>query len=81
MSAGGPEIEVLNTMALSTLKSKDRDMEKTIHLWTEVIEQSKALQSEWGFNEAVTTYELMEAVWPHEPRIAELHDHIIHWEE
>jgi transcriptional regulator with XRE-family HTH domain/tetratricopeptide (TPR) repeat protein len=59
-------IDVINIMALSSLKAKDRDMEKTVHFWKATIEGVKALQSEWGFNEAVTTYELMEVAWPGE---------------
>jgi hypothetical protein len=66
-------------MALSSLKAKDRDMEKTVHFWKATIEGVKALQSEWGFNEAVTTYELMEVAWAGEQRIAGMRDHIVHW--
>ncbi len=73
-------IDVINIMALSSLRAKDRDMEKIVHFWTATIEGVKALQSEWGFNEAVTTYELMEVVWPGEQHIANLRDHIVHWE-
>ena len=72
-------IEVFNTMALSILKSKDRDMEKTVHLWMIAIEESRALQSTWGFNEALATYELMEVAWPGEKTIASLRGLIVHW--
>lgn len=72
-------IEVFNTMALSVLKSKDRDMEKTVQFWMVAIEEARALQSTWGFNEALATYELMEVAWPGEQRIAELRDLIVHW--
>lgn len=74
-------VATINTMALSSLKAKDRDMEKTIYLWRAGIEGAKALKSEQRFADAMATYELMEIAWPDEPRIAELHDHIIYWEE
>jgi hypothetical protein len=72
-------VETLNVLALSSLKTKDRDREQTLHFWTAAIEGAKALQSEYNFTEAVTTYEHMAVVWPGEPRIAELQDLIIHW--
>ncbi len=72
-------ISVINSMAQASLKTKNRDMEKTVHFWTAAIEGARTLQSEWGFNEAVTTYELMDVVWPGEPRIQELRDLIQHW--
>jgi len=30
-------------------------------------------------NECLVAYEIMEAVWPGEPRIAELRDLAVHW--
>ncbi len=74
-------VETMNIMALSSLKTKDRDLEKTIHFWRAAVEGSKALRSEYFFNIALTTYEHMGVVWPGEPRIAELRDHIVHWDE
>jgi hypothetical protein len=72
-------IATINTMALSSLKAKDRDMEKTIHFWVAGIEGAKALEHEQRFLDAVTTYELIEIAWPGEQRIADLRDHISHW--
>jgi transcriptional regulator with XRE-family HTH domain len=72
-------ISVINSMAQASLKTKNRDMEKTVHLWTAAIGGAKALRSEWGFNEVMTTYELMDVVWPAEPRIKDLRDLIVHW--
>jgi hypothetical protein len=72
-------IETINIMALSTLRAKNRDMERTIHFWKAAIEGAKTLQSEYNFTEALKTYELMEVVWPGETRIAELRDLIQHW--
>jgi transcriptional regulator with XRE-family HTH domain len=72
-------VATINTMALASVKIKDRDMEKTIHLWTAGIEGARTLQSEQRFNDAVATYELMDVVWPAEPRIKDLRDLIVHW--
>jgi transcriptional regulator with XRE-family HTH domain len=72
-------VETINVMALSSLRAKDRDMEKTIHLWTAGIEGARARGDEQRFLEAVTIYELMDVVWPAEPRIKDLRDLIVHW--
>ncbi|HLZ62359.1 MAG TPA: hypothetical protein VKR06_35895 [Ktedonosporobacter sp.] len=72
-------VEAINIMALSSLKAKDRDMEKVIHLWKAGATGAVKLQSEQRFNEALTTYELMEVVWPGEQRVSELRDLIVHW--
>ncbi len=74
-------IETFNVMALSSLKAKNRDIEQTSHFWVAGMEGAKALQNQQRFNEALATYELMEVVWPGEQRIAELRDHIVHWEK
>jgi len=73
-------VEVINIMALSSLKTKDRDIERTIHFWVAGIEGAKTLQNQQRFNEALTTYELMEVVWPGDTRIKDLRDYIVHWE-
>ncbi len=74
-------VETINAMALSSLRTKDRDMEKTIHFWEAGIEGAKTLQNEQRFTEALTNYELMDAIWSGEPHIADLRDHIVHWKE
>lgn len=73
-------VETINIMALSSLKTKDRDIERTIHFWVAGIEGAKTLQNQQRFNEALTTYEFMEMVWPGDARIKDLRDYIIHWE-
>jgi transcriptional regulator with XRE-family HTH domain len=75
------QVETINVMALSSLRARNRDMEKTIHLWVAGIEGAKTLKHEQCFSEALTNYELMDAIWPDEPRIANLRDHIVHWKE
>jgi transcriptional regulator with XRE-family HTH domain len=75
------QIETMNVMTLSSLRSKDRDMEKIIHLWIAGIEGARTLKSDLRFNESLAAYDLMEAIWPGEKRIVELRDHITHWDE
>jgi len=72
-------VETINAMTKAQLKTKDKDMEETIHFWTAGIEGAKALHSEERFNEALAAYEIMEYVWPGDPRIEELRDYIVHW--
>lgn len=74
-------IETLNIMALSSLKAKDRDIERTIHFWKAAVEEAKTLRSDFFFDMAFTTYEHMAVVWPGERRIRELRGHLEHWEE
>jgi len=72
-------IEGLNMMALALLKTKDRDMEHVIHIWMEAVHGATTLQSEQRFSEALTAYEIMEALWPDEARISNLRDLAVHW--
>jgi hypothetical protein len=37
------------------------------------------LRSEQRFNEAMTAYDIMEALWPEERRVRELRECIVHW--
>src|SRR5579859_7595334 len=72
-------IEGLNTMALASLKAKDKDMERSIHFWKAGITGARALQSEQRFSEALVGYEIMEAVWPGEKTIKGLQELTVHW--
>ncbi len=72
-------IEGLNMMTLASLKAKKKDMEHALHIWTEAINGAKTLQSEQRFSEALTGYEIMEALWSDEKRITDLRDYIVHW--
>jgi transcriptional regulator with XRE-family HTH domain len=72
-------IEIFNTMTRASLKTKDRDIEKTVHLWMAAMEETRSLQSEWGFSETLATYKLMEVIWPGEKRIIDLRDLTEHW--
>lgn len=77
--SGLGRLETINVMALSSLKTTDRDMERTIHFWVAGIEGARAINSQLLFDQAMTTYELMEVVWPDELRIADLRDFVVHW--
>jgi tetratricopeptide (TPR) repeat protein len=72
-------IEGLNIMVLASLKTKNRDMEHIIHIWTEAMSGARTLQSEQRFSEAVTAYEIMEVLWPDDLHIVNLRDLIVHW--
>jgi hypothetical protein len=72
-------IDVGHTMVLAMLNSKGRDMDKVITLWTRWITEVKLFQSEWGYEDALSLYDLMQAAWPGEKRIEELRELIQHW--
>ncbi len=73
------KVEMLNLMAMSALKSKDRDIDKALHFWEPAITGAKALQSEQRFSETLMTYDIMEALWPGDKRIVSLRDLTRHW--
>jgi len=72
-------VDTITIMALSSLKAKDRDMDKAIHFLTVSITGAITLQSEQLFSDVQTTHEFMEIAWPGEPRIRELRELIVHW--
>lgn len=79
MSSERIRIEILNYQTLASLKLPKKDMELSIKLWAAGIQGAKALQSEQRLSEALTAYEMMEAVWSSEPRIQELRALTGHW--
>ena len=72
-------VEGLNVMALASLKNPKKDMEQTLHFWTEAIQGAKTLQSEQRFSEALLAYEIMEGIWSGEQRIKSLRELTEHW--
>ncbi|MBV9691998.1 MAG: helix-turn-helix transcriptional regulator [Ktedonobacteraceae bacterium] len=72
-------VGLLNTQTKATLKSPNRDLEQVIALWKAALQGAITLQSQQCFDEASMTYEVMEGVWPGEPRIRELRDLVVHW--
>lgn len=75
------QVETTNLMAFTSLRAKDRDMERTIYLWQAAVEGAKSLQSELLFAQTVTTYEHLSMVWPGEARVQALRDQLVHWRE
>lgn len=78
--SGRTRVETLNFMALSSLKQKDKDMEQTIRFWKAAMSGAVSLQSERRYTEALLTYDIMDAVWPHEKKIKALRELTIHWQ-
>lgn len=72
-------IELLNHMALASVKSPKRDMEQTLKFWQAGMQGAKTLQSEQRFSEASTTYEILDGVWPGDRRIGGLRELVAHW--
>ncbi|MDQ2887397.1 MAG: hypothetical protein M3Y39_15090, partial [Chloroflexota bacterium] len=72
-------VEGINIMAMALLKHPGRDMERLMHVWKTGITEATRLKSEQSFNEALLAYDIAEAVWPGEKRVAELRDLVTHW--
>ena len=72
-------VQIVNHQALVALKQPQKDREHIIHIWTAGIQGAKALRSEQRFNEAMTAYHMMQALWPDEPVIEDLEDLTQHW--
>jgi tetratricopeptide (TPR) repeat protein len=71
--------EIINYATLASLKLPQKDMPRSINLWKTGIQSAIALQSEQRFAEAMSAYDIMEAVWTGERRITELRPLIQHW--
>jgi transcriptional regulator with XRE-family HTH domain/tetratricopeptide (TPR) repeat protein len=72
-------IEIINNQALASLKRANKDMELSIKLWIAGMQGAMALRSEQRFGEALSAYDMMEALWSGEKRIMELRDFTRHW--
>jgi tetratricopeptide (TPR) repeat protein len=72
-------IEIINHQALASLKRANKDMELSIKLWIVGMQGAMALRSEQRFGEALSAYDMMEALWSGERRIMELRDFTRHW--
>ena len=72
-------VETLNVLTMSSLKRKDKDLEETARYWKAAIVGARTLQSELRFNEALTAYQVIDALWSGEPRVKELRDFVAHW--
>ncbi|SRR5579875_603766 len=72
-------VELLNNQTMAVLKSPARDMEQAITYWKASIQEAITLRTQNHFDDACTAYEVMQGIWPNEPRIKELRDLIVHW--
>lgn len=70
-------VETMNLMALSSLRAKDRDLERTIHFWRAGVEGAKDLCSDVFFALSSSIYEHMTMIWPGEARLQTLRDHLV----
>lgn len=73
------QVELFHYQTMATLKSPTRDMDQALAFWTKEAQGAVALRSQKCFDEAYMAYEVMEGVWPNEPRIKELRDLIVRW--
>ena len=73
------QVELFHYQTMATLKSPARDMDRAIAFWIAEIQGASTLRSQKCFDEAYMAYEVMEGVWPGEPRITHLRDLIVHW--
>jgi hypothetical protein len=74
-------VETLNLMALSSLRAKDRDLQRTVHFWQAAMEGAQALRSDLLLRQVSTTYEQMAAIWSGEAQMRGLRDHLRRWED
>jgi transcriptional regulator with XRE-family HTH domain len=72
-------IEIINNGTLASLKCAEKNMELSIRLWKAGIQGAVDLRSEQRFGEALTAYDIMQALWPGDKRIKELRDLTRHW--
>ncbi len=72
-------VEIVNNETLASLKSPKKNMELSIKLWKAGIQGAVDLRSEQRFGEALTAYDIMQALWSGDKRIKELRDLTRHW--
>lgn len=72
-------IEAINAMTMALLKSKEKNKEQTLFYWQAGIQGARTLRSEQRFNEALLSYHIMEALWPGDKSILDLHNLVVHW--
>jgi hypothetical protein len=72
-------IEIINHATLASLKSPTKDMDRSIHLWRAGIQGAIDLRSEQRFHEALTAYDIMQALWSGDKRIKALRAFMRHW--
>jgi hypothetical protein len=72
-------IRTLSNMMMVSLKTKSKDLERSVHLWKMTMRRVVALKSERRFDEMIFAYHLMDALWGDDTRVRELRPLIMHW--
>lgn len=70
---------LVHYQTMAELKSPKREMDHIIDLWKVDIGGAIDLRNEQRFEEACMAYEVMEGIWPGEPRVMELRELLAHW--
>ena len=68
-----------NNQVLALLKSPEKDMEHVVTTWITAMQGATTVHSEQRWQGAMENYGIMQALWPGERRIEELHDLAVHW--
>jgi transcriptional regulator with XRE-family HTH domain len=72
-------IDTINHMTLAALKRPNKDKELIVPLWMAGMQGAKNLRSEQRYEEALTAYGIMEALWSDDAQIRDLRDLMGHW--
>ena len=69
-------LSLLSEVVISSLKrpSAKKDKDLTIQLWKAEMQKAMAMQSMTYIQEAQTTYQIMECVWPDDSEVRDLYD-------
>ncbi len=69
----------LSDMTQLSLKTKDKDLERSVFLWKTWTQRVKALKSELYFGKVLLTYENMDTLWGDDSRMKDLRPLAVHW--
>ena len=72
-------IETINVMTRTLLQGAERDMKRIISAWQIGMQGAQTLKDETRYQEAMTNFEIMRALWPREKAITELVPLTSHW--
>ncbi|HZR44452.1 MAG TPA: helix-turn-helix transcriptional regulator [Ktedonobacteraceae bacterium] len=79
LSSERVRVEIINHQVLASLMLPNKDKEQIRYGWVAGMQGAQALRSEQRFNEAMTAYRIMQALWPDEKDIEELEEFTQHW--
>lgn len=77
--SGWGRLEAIYLLTLSSLKSKERDMDEVIRFWIAGVEGAKAARSKYRFAQSSNLYQQMKIAWPGEHALKELRDYLVPW--